>query len=57
MPKLEDVPVPSMDEYTSRLIRLYLERVAMRLERVEAGQSYRCGLRFAARLIRASKPD
>lgn len=46
-----------LDPHTARIVRLYLERVAIRLERAEAGSSYRMGLGFAAKIIRASKPD
>ena len=46
-----------LDSGTARIIRLYLERIACKLERVETNSAYRSAYNRIARLIRESKPD
>jgi hypothetical protein len=54
----KDVPIPSsLDPATARIVRLYLERAARRVERYKASDSYMTALRIASRIVRESKPD
>lgn len=46
-----------VDPVTARVIRLYLERVAMRLEHTNASHVYYNAFKQAARIVRESKPD
>ena len=58
IPDLPDEAEPSnMAPETARLIRLYLERVAAKLERVQASATYMNAFRRAAKMVRESKPD
>lgn len=41
----------------ARLVRLYMERVAVKLEQQHSSYSYKSALRHAVRCIRALKPD
>lgn len=61
-PKLTEPPAKEtrsleLDPETARIIRLYLERVACRVERTAAGASYMSAFKIAAQLIREQKPD
>lgn len=45
------------DAVASRLIRIYLERVAAELETRAGNAAYKAAWRLAAKVIRANKPD
>lgn len=53
----DDEPALTMPPETARIVRLYLERVAMRIERISASPNYTTAYRAAARLVRDAKPD
>jgi hypothetical protein len=41
----------------ARAVRLYLELVAKRFEKIQCNTSYACAYKQAARIIRQMKPD
>jgi len=56
LPPAQEKSLP-FDPETARIIRLYLERVALRIERMAANRTYTNALKIAARMVRDSKPD
>ena len=58
VPELPDeITPPSLPPEVARLIRLYLERAAMKIERIQASPAYISAFKLAARILRESKPD
>lgn len=47
----------TLTEHEARVIRLYLERVAKRLDNAPGSSAYRSSMNFAAKIVRDSKPD
>lgn len=48
---------PKYDAETAQLLRLTLERVAMKIERRAANEVYQRAFRIAAKIVRETKPD
>lgn len=46
-----------MPPETARLMRLYLERLALKIERIATNETYKSAFRTTARLVREAKPD
>ena len=50
-------PLPELDAVTARLVRLYLERAAMRVERMNYSMVYMKAFKKAAQVVRNCKPE
>ena len=54
---LEEELPSKMPPEIARILRLHLERLASRLDRVQASHVYMSAFRRAAKMVRESKPD